>query len=126
MFGLGAGEIFIILAFALIFIGPKKLPELAKSLGKGIREFQKAKDELMTQVNTESSDNAVNHNADNKDQIDSATDTNKEDGVHQDHHQSLTGVGDADPELEKEVAAMQEALAKEETKSTKDTEEKDS
>ena len=53
MFGLGAGEILLILAFALIFIGPKKLPELARNLGKGIREFQKAKDDLMTQVNTE-------------------------------------------------------------------------
>ncbi len=46
MFGLGAGEILLILLFALIFIGPKKLPELAKGLGKGIREFQKAKDDL--------------------------------------------------------------------------------
>lgn len=50
MFGLGAGEIFLILAFALIFIGPKKLPELARSLGKGVREFQNAKDELLNQV----------------------------------------------------------------------------
>jgi sec-independent protein translocase protein TatA len=50
MFGLGAGEIFLILAFALIFIGPKKLPELARSLGKGVREFQNAKDELLSQV----------------------------------------------------------------------------
>ncbi len=42
MFGLGAGEILIILIFALIFIGPKKLPGLAKGLGKGMREFQNA------------------------------------------------------------------------------------
>lgn len=42
MFGLGVMEIVIILAVALIFIGPKKLPELAKSLGRGIREFQNA------------------------------------------------------------------------------------
>ena len=47
MFGLGAGEILLILLFALIFIGPKKLPELARGLGKGIREFQKAKDDLL-------------------------------------------------------------------------------
>jgi sec-independent protein translocase protein TatA len=51
MFGLGGGEILLILAFALIFIGPKKLPELARNLGKGIREFQKAKDDLLHQVN---------------------------------------------------------------------------
>lgn len=42
MFGLGFGEIILVLLIALIFIGPKKLPELAKGLGQGIREFQKA------------------------------------------------------------------------------------
>ncbi len=56
MFGLGAGEIFLILVFALIFIGPKKLPELAQSLGKSLREFQKAKDDLMAQVHEEANE----------------------------------------------------------------------
>jgi TatA/E family protein of Tat protein translocase len=42
MFGLGIGEIVVVLFIALIFIGPKKLPGLAKGLGKGIREFQNA------------------------------------------------------------------------------------
>lgn len=50
MFGLGAGELAIIGVAALIFIGPKKLPELAKGLGKGIREFQKAKDDIKDQI----------------------------------------------------------------------------
>ena len=54
MFGLGAGEIFVIAVLALIFIGPKKLPELAKGLGKGIREFQKAKNDLLNEVNNPS------------------------------------------------------------------------
>lgn len=42
MFGLGFTELIAILFIALIFVGPKKLPELAKSLGKGIRDFQNA------------------------------------------------------------------------------------
>lgn len=42
MFGLGFGEIVVVLLIALIFIGPKKLPELAKGLGKGLKEFQRA------------------------------------------------------------------------------------
>ncbi len=50
MFGIGGAELLVIFLFALLFIGPKKLPELAKGLGKGIREFQKAKDDLFDQV----------------------------------------------------------------------------
>ncbi len=50
MFGLGFGEVLIVLALALIFIGPKKLPELARNLGRGLREFQRAKDDLFQQV----------------------------------------------------------------------------
>ncbi len=42
MFGLGFGELIIVFIIALIFIGPKKLPELAKGLGQGLKEFQKA------------------------------------------------------------------------------------
>jgi sec-independent protein translocase protein TatA len=51
MFGLGFGEVLIILLIALIFIGPKKLPELAKGLGKGLREFQNATKGLSEQIN---------------------------------------------------------------------------
>lgn len=42
MFGLSIGEIALIFLVALFFLGPKKLPELAKGMGKGIRDFQKA------------------------------------------------------------------------------------
>jgi sec-independent protein translocase protein TatA len=42
IFNLGGGEIFLILGIALILFGGKKLPELARGLGNGIREFKKA------------------------------------------------------------------------------------
>lgn len=42
MLNLGFGEILLILVFVLLFIGPKKLPGLAKGLGKGMREFNDA------------------------------------------------------------------------------------
>ena len=42
MFGLGFGELIVIFIVFLIFVGPKKLPELAQGLGKSIKEFQKA------------------------------------------------------------------------------------
>ena len=46
MFGIGMPEMLLILAIALIVIGPKKLPDLAKSLGKAMGEFKKATREL--------------------------------------------------------------------------------
>jgi sec-independent protein translocase protein TatA len=46
MLGIGMQEILIILVVALIVIGPKRLPELAKTLGKGFAEFKKAADDL--------------------------------------------------------------------------------
>ncbi len=38
----GGGELLIILLVVFIFFGPKKLPELGKNIGKGIREFRSA------------------------------------------------------------------------------------
>jgi len=42
MFGLGFTELLVILVIALIFIGPNKLPEVARSVGRGYRELQRA------------------------------------------------------------------------------------
>jgi TatA/E family protein of Tat protein translocase len=46
MFGIGMPEMLLLLALALIIIGPKKLPDLARSLGRAMREFKKATNEL--------------------------------------------------------------------------------
>ena len=46
MGSLGMQEILVIFILALIFFGPRKLPEIGKSLGKGIAEFKKASNEL--------------------------------------------------------------------------------
>jgi TatA/E family protein of Tat protein translocase len=43
---LGVPELIVIFVVALIVFGPQKLPELGKSLGRGLREFNKAKNEL--------------------------------------------------------------------------------
>jgi Tat protein translocase TatB subunit len=46
MFGIGMPELLLILALALIVLGPKKLPELARALGKGMAELRRATEEL--------------------------------------------------------------------------------
>jgi sec-independent protein translocase protein TatA len=47
---LGGWEIILILAVVLILFGAKKLPELAKGLGQGIREFKKASNEVTQEI----------------------------------------------------------------------------
>lgn len=46
MFGIGFPELLMIMALALIVLGPKRLPDLARALGRGLAEFKKASDEL--------------------------------------------------------------------------------
>jgi TatA/E family protein of Tat protein translocase len=51
MFGIGTPEIIIIVVVALLVFGPKRLPDIGKSLGKGLREFKKATTEFKDQFN---------------------------------------------------------------------------
>ena len=69
MFGIGMPEMLLILAVALIVIGPKKLPDLAKSLGKAMGEFKKATSEIKQSIGVD---------ADLKEVKDSFTDIQKD------------------------------------------------
>lgn len=53
MFGLSFGEILIIAVLALLLLGPDKLPDAMKMLGKGLRDVRKATDDLKDQVERE-------------------------------------------------------------------------
>ena len=56
MFGIGMPEILIIMVIALVVIGPHKLPELARTLGKGFAEFKKATEDLQQNFKAESAE----------------------------------------------------------------------
>ncbi len=53
LFGMGFGEILLILIVALIIFGPGKIPEIARTLGKTMRAFRKATSDLTTAVTKE-------------------------------------------------------------------------
>jgi len=53
MFGIGMPEMLLILAVALIVFGPKRLPELAKSLGRALGEFKRATSDLKQSIETD-------------------------------------------------------------------------
>ena len=59
MFGIGWPEMVIVLVVALIFIGPKKLPDLAKSLGRALAEFKKATNDFRESITMDSTLNEV-------------------------------------------------------------------
>ena len=57
MFGLGTFETVIILIVALLILGPKKLPEMFKSIGRGIREFRRSLSETGREITSDRDDN---------------------------------------------------------------------
>jgi sec-independent protein translocase protein TatA len=56
MFDVGGGELLLILLVVLLLFGPKKLPELARAVGKGMRHVRKAQEDLTQQIRDISAD----------------------------------------------------------------------
>ena len=58
LFDLGGGQILLILALILIFFGAKRIPDLAKGLGQGIKEFKKATREVTDEIQNSTNENS--------------------------------------------------------------------
>ena len=50
------GELVLVMLLALLFFGSKAIPDIAKTLGKGLREFKKATNEIQRELNAQTSD----------------------------------------------------------------------
>ena len=96
MFGIGMPELIIIMVIALVVIGPKKLPDLAKALGKGLAEFKKASQEIKDSFNLDDEIKTIKKDTidtihDFKDSLDSVDDDQEEEsettdeGIEPDH-----------------------------------------
>ena len=100
MFGIGMPEMFLILAIALIVIGPKKLPDLAKSLGRAFAEFKRATSELKESMEIDTELKDVKTTFDNmSDEIKEAIDVKV---GHEPDTQSVSDAPDED-KYEKEI-----------------------
>ena len=50
MFGLGSGELIVVLILAVIFIGPERLPKFAHAIGRFVRQLQRSVDEIKADI----------------------------------------------------------------------------
>jgi TatA/E family protein of Tat protein translocase len=66
MFGIGTTELIIIMFIILLIFGAKKLPELAQGLGKGIREFKKASNDIQEELSINKPDDHIRNVKDDK------------------------------------------------------------
>ena len=121
MLGIGPTELIIILVIALIVIGPKKLPDIAKALGKGMAEFKKATREIKESLDLDEDIQDVR-----KDLVDSVSELNEpygfeepkkeEDEESKDKDTEKAPTSDEEPEEETEPAEETTAESSEETK----------
>jgi len=102
MFGMGMPEVLLILAVALIVIGPKNLPDLAKSLGRAMGEFKRATNDFKETMQV---DNELS-------QVKKAFDDMNVDRVSQkvDRATGPTDAGDGSDTLARKPAAGKDAL----------------
>jgi len=75
MFGIGTTELLVILLIILLVFGSKKLPELAQGLGKGIREFKRATNDIQDELDLNA---PLKNNTDSKENKTETSDSKEE------------------------------------------------
>ncbi len=101
MFGLGMPEILLILAIALIVIGPQKLPEVAKTLGKAMGEFKRAAQNLKNSIDIETTIKEVKPEPVKNKLKDVITDITEDDPKSKPQQMSTETESPGDPETKK-------------------------
>lgn len=82
MFGIGTSEILIVLLIALLILGPKEIPKIARTIGRGMRELERAKNEFrqsiefeaeedgaQSQISPEKTETSEDENAENAEEL---------------------------------------------------------
>ena len=84
MFGIGPPELIVIFLIVLLLFGGRKIPEIAKGLGRGMREFRKAKDEIQDTLNDDNEED----NKDDDDEKEEETSTNTQSSSENEHNKT--------------------------------------
>lgn len=63
MFGIGGSELFLIIIIAVMLFGADKIPEVARSLGKGIQQLKSATDDIKSEIQKTATENGLDQNA---------------------------------------------------------------
>lgn len=134
MFNMGMTEMIIIGAIALIVIGPKKMPDLARAIGRGLSEFRKASNEFKNTINNEFNDVAGPEVKDLKNMTDQLKMKNAPKNIEEYLETAANALENADKEMQKDeekgrtqaqVQAQAQARAQERKKEDEKEDEKE-
>jgi len=92
MFNVGPTELLVILILALVVFGPKKLPEMSRQIGRGLREFRRATQDVQNELH-----GVLNFDDDDEDDDEPATPVSSNGFGSADVHTDTTSRGPSDP-----------------------------